>query len=334
MTWKRWKTILFLFFVFFIFSADALEDLTIDLTEERQEFTRSGNCLDSFLTAYQAKILHSFSKAGEHFSLIFSSAKKESVEKTKEQINLLGESTIKHLQEEAEKLIQDPSGFKKSDSPRVKEVTKHPGSIPEKGKNVSEKSEELKSPERSFERSAEKRNYKKETSKEKYCIGNTFEKKSFKKQETAVSGNLQSQNSWRNNFRGARQTAFQTKKLMLLLFTVSDMRTQNTLVARFYKSNPYFLQKANKDYVLVHVDLPRDKYKLSFAHRRQNEDLRSRFSVLHYPTVVILDPVTPGGSLIYKYTGTLPDKGLLQHLEENIPTHLKKYRKVRAVTDL
>ncbi|MBR2365485.1 MAG: hypothetical protein IKA79_09810 [Lentisphaeria bacterium] len=135
---------------------------------------------------------------------------------------------------------------------------------------------------------------------------------------------------WRNNFRAARLKAHQTKKLLLLLFTVSDMQIQNSRVAGFYKNNHYFLCKADEDYVLVHVDLPLDKYKLSFAHRRQNERLRSRFSVLHYPTVVILDPASPWGSLIYKYTGTLPEEGLLKHLETKVASSLKKYRKARA----
>ncbi|MBO5760200.1 MAG: hypothetical protein J6S53_01510 [Lentisphaeria bacterium] len=137
-------------------------------------------------------------------------------------------------------------------------------------------------------------------------------------------------NSWRNNFRGARKTALQEKKFLLLFFTVSDASSGNHfhLIPR-YKYNKNFIKKAAKDHILVHIDLPKDKYSLSRAHRKQNEQLCSRFSVTHYPTFLLLDPRTPWGNMLCRRTGSFSPDELLDDMEKRASAHYKRIRKER-----
>ena len=137
--------------------------------------------------------------------------------------------------------------------------------------------------------------------------------------------------SFRNNFRAARKEALSANKLLLVLFTISDQPSgQSRKVIALYKYGRQFLKQASEDYVLVHIDLPKDKYKLSYSHRRQNETLRARFSVQYFPSVVILDPRSPWGGLLFRYAGIHMPTDLLKDLEERIAPHLKRIRAARA----
>lgn len=143
------------------------------------------------------------------------------------------------------------------------------------------------------------------------------------KKEKKKSGNF-----WRNNFRGARKKALQENKFLLLFFTVSDAPSGNApaVIAR-YKYNKNFMERAGKDHILVHIDLPRDKYNLSHAHRKQNEQLFSRFSVIHFPTFILLDPRTPWGAVLCRRTGVFSPDILLDDLEKRASGHYKRIRK-------
>ena len=80
---------------------------SIDLREKRTEFSRTGSQLDAFFDSLQARILYSFAKAQEHFSLIFETAKKEGGEKSEEWVRETGEKAMKKLQEETGKLVRE-----------------------------------------------------------------------------------------------------------------------------------------------------------------------------------------------------------------------------------
>ena len=88
---------------------------SIDLHEKRTEFARTGGQVDSFIDSLQAKILYSFAKAQEHFSLIFETAKKEGGEKTEEWVRETGEKAAKKLQEETGKLLRESVDKKKEE---------------------------------------------------------------------------------------------------------------------------------------------------------------------------------------------------------------------------
>lgn len=153
------------------------------------------------------------------------------------------------------------------------------------------------------------------------------------KKEEKKSSSLQQRQQkvyWRKHFRNARKNAKDTQKLLLVFFSVSDLPgMKNKQYIQRYHYNRNFLTKAGEDYVLLHVDLPRNKETLSFAHYRQNERLRSRFGVTHYPTFILLDPASPWGNMVYKYTGGISPENLLSDMEKKAAGHLKKYRRKR-----
>ncbi|MBP5182620.1 MAG: hypothetical protein J6331_06295, partial [Lentisphaeria bacterium] len=136
---------------------------------------------------------------------------------------------------------------------------------------------------------------------------------------------------WRSDFRAARKEALSANKLLLVLFTVSDQASGRSgrAIALYKYSRPFLLQ-ADRDYILVHADLPEDKYKLSYTRRRQNESLRARFGVQYFPTVVVLDPRSPWGGLLFRYPGAPPPSEVLKDLEKRIASHLKRIRAARA----
>lgn len=107
----RKKRYIFLSFFFLFaagtFSLSAEEKFPISLQEKRTEFTRTGNCIDTFFDSLQAKILYSFSRASGHFMLIFESAGKEGSEKAKEKIAVIGEEAVKSMQKQTEKVIRE-----------------------------------------------------------------------------------------------------------------------------------------------------------------------------------------------------------------------------------
>ncbi|MBR2365487.1 MAG: hypothetical protein IKA79_09820 [Lentisphaeria bacterium] len=171
------RKIYFLFLLLFTaFSAGAGEDLSFIAEEIQNSRIRPA----SFFDAYQAKIHHSFNKAREHFSLIFSSAGKEGMEKISNQAAVPEKSVIKQLQQEVEKVFKDPSGLKKSDSPLAKEVTGRLSTMPvDEEKKVQREKTQSQIPDSAFERRSFKKNgYQNRFSGRK---GSAFERRSFKK---------------------------------------------------------------------------------------------------------------------------------------------------------
>ena len=159
---------------------------------------------------------------------------------------------------------------------------------------------------------------------------------SREKEKAPQAAGKQEQNiaSFRNNFRAARKEALSANKLLLMLFTISDQPSgQSRKVIALYKYSKPFLRQAEPDYVLLHIDLPGDKYKLSYTHRRQNETLRARFSVQHFPSVAVIDPRSPWGGLLFRYTGAPLPTELLKDLEKRIAPHLKRIRAARMKTE-
>ncbi|MBP5182621.1 MAG: hypothetical protein J6331_06300 [Lentisphaeria bacterium] len=99
--------------------------------------------MDSFFDSLQAKILYSFAKAQEHFSLNFDTAKKEGGEKTEEWVKETGEKAAKKLREETEKIVREGVDKKKPSSPAPKAP-----SSPEKNGRSKENSAPSLPPER------------------------------------------------------------------------------------------------------------------------------------------------------------------------------------------
>lgn len=135
---------------------------------------------------------------------------------------------------------------------------------------------------------------------------------------------------WKNDFSAARKEALAAQKLLLLFFTVSDHApggSRNLLQS--FRFNKKFLTQAKKDYILMQIDLPQNKYALPRTRRRHNEHLQSRFGILHFPAIICIDPRSPWGTLLYKRSGMIRPPQLLALLEKHIPNHLKRVRDAR-----
>lgn len=87
----------------------------------------------------------------------------------------------------------------------------------------------------------------------------------------------------------ALSKAAKENKLVFALFTGSDWCPWCVYLEREVTSQEYFLKEASKKFVLLFLDFPRDKSKVSEAIAKQNGELASKYSVRGFPTVLILD---------------------------------------------
>ena len=94
---------------------------------------------------------------------------------------------------------------------------------------------------------------------------------------------------WTADYKGAQTQAAEQSKDLLLDFTGSDwcgwcIRLNNEVF-----SQDGFKSYADENFVLVELDFPNDKSKLSEQTQAQNEELRKRFEIGGYPTVYLAD---------------------------------------------
>ena len=119
---------------------------------------------------------------------------------------------------------------------------------------------------------------------------------------------------WTDDFAAAKARAAKEKKLMLVDFSGSDWCGWCMRLDEEVFSKKAFIDEAAKDFVLVLIDSPRDKSKLSEKAKEQNPKLVKEYGVRGYPTVLILD--AEGNKLTetgYRRGG--PEK-YLKHLAE------------------
>lgn len=94
---------------------------------------------------------------------------------------------------------------------------------------------------------------------------------------------------WTADFAAAKQQAAAANKDLLIDFTGSDwcgwcIKLNNEV----FKLEPF--KAGVKDaFVLVEIDFPQDKSKLSEATQKQNTELGEKFAVKGYPTIVLSD---------------------------------------------
>lgn len=93
---------------------------------------------------------------------------------------------------------------------------------------------------------------------------------------------------WYEDYDRAQQVAAQENKPMLLYFTGSDWCGWCKKMDSEVFSSPAFAQDVGNKFVFVKVDFPMNS-KLPEAQMRQNAQLKQRYGVTGYPTVVIVD---------------------------------------------
>jgi protein disulfide-isomerase len=138
---------------------------------------------------------------------------------------------------------------------------------------------------------------------------------------------------WTENYDQAMKDARELSRFVLLDFTGSDWCGWcKKLDAEVFSQNA-FQSYAQQNLICVTIDFPRDRA-LPFATQRQNEQLKNRFGIRGFPTLILLDPdgkqvadtgYRPGGADSY-----------VHHLKGLIAPHSGKFSrpKPRAITSL
>lgn len=121
---------------------------------------------------------------------------------------------------------------------------------------------------------------------------------------------------WMIDLEAAKKKAAEENKGLLLNFTGSDwcgacIRLHNDV----FKTEAFQVYVEDR-FVLVEIDLPQDKSKLSEATIAQNEQLQMDFSVRTFPTILLMDAQgRPYARTGYLKGGPVP---YVAHLEERI----------------
>jgi thioredoxin-related protein len=110
---------------------------------------------------------------------------------------------------------------------------------------------------------------------------------------------------WTTDYAAALVKAKAEKKLVLLDFTGSDWCGYCKLLDKEVFPTPTFNDFADKNYVLVTVDFPKQK-QLPDDLQKQNQALGDKFGVEGFPTLIVVDPT---GKELGRQTGYDPGSG-------------------------
>ena len=119
---------------------------------------------------------------------------------------------------------------------------------------------------------------------------------------------------WSSDFAAAKKLAAESKKDLLIDFTGSDWCGWCIkLNDEVFKHEP-FKAGVKDSFVLVEIDFPKDKSKLSEETQKQNEELGEKYAVQGYPTILLCDAEgRPYAATGYQKGG--PEK-YVEHLNE------------------
>jgi thioredoxin-related protein len=110
--------------------------------------------------------------------------------------------------------------------------------------------------------------------------------------------------AWSNDYVAARAAAAKTGRRLLLDFTGSDWCVFCQKLDREVFSTPEFRDFA-RNFILVRLDYPSRK-KLSPAEETQNGELRQRYKIDGFPTLIVTDA---SGTELCRATGYSPGSG-------------------------
>ena len=119
---------------------------------------------------------------------------------------------------------------------------------------------------------------------------------------------------WSSDFAAAKKEAAESKKDMLLDFTGSDWCGWCIKLNEEVFSQDPFKAGVKDKFVLIELDYPSDKSKLSVETLKQNEELKIAYSVQGYPTILLADADgKPFAATGYQEGGP---EAYLKHLDE------------------
>jgi thioredoxin-related protein len=131
----------------------------------------------------------------------------------------------------------------------------------------------------------------------------------------ALHGSVFAENEgWSSDFAAAKKQAAESKKDLLLDFTGSDWCGWCIKLKDEVFKHDEFKKGVKDTFVLVEVDFPKDKSKLSEETQKQNAELGEKFAIQGYPSIILCDAEgRPYAATGYQEGG--PDK-YVEHLNE------------------
>jgi thioredoxin-related protein len=94
---------------------------------------------------------------------------------------------------------------------------------------------------------------------------------------------------WSHDFEASKKQAAAEKKDLLLDFTGSDWCPPCKALTANILSKEEFRTLTKDTLVLVELDFPKDKSKLSEATQKQNQELQGKYGIQGYPTILLCD---------------------------------------------
>ena len=105
----------------------------------------------------------------------------------------------------------------------------------------------------------------------------------------AATGAWAMPEGWTDDFDAAKEKAKAEGKLILADFSGSDWCGWCMKLDKEVFSKKEFVEAAQRDFVLVMIDSPSDKMKLSRKAKKQNPKLVEKYGIKGFPTVLVLD---------------------------------------------
>ena len=94
---------------------------------------------------------------------------------------------------------------------------------------------------------------------------------------------------WSSDFEAAKKQAAESKKDLLIDFTGSDWCGWCIKLNDEVFKHDAFKAGVKDSFVLVELDFPKDKSKLSEETQKQNKELGEKYAVQGYPTILLCD---------------------------------------------
>lgn len=117
---------------------------------------------------------------------------------------------------------------------------------------------------------------------------------------------------WHNDYSKAVEAAREKERPLVLLFTGSDWCAWCVRLKEDILDTPEFVKAVGDEFVFVYVDFP-SKTKLAEEIARQNRDLKQRYNVNAFPSVIVVD--TEGTRLgMGNFTGVETPEGFAGQL--------------------
>ena len=136
---------------------------------------------------------------------------------------------------------------------------------------------------------------------------------------TALAGG----EGWSDDFAASKKQAAEQKKDLLIDFTGSDWCGWCIRLSNEVFKHDAFNKGVKDSFVLVELDYPRDKSKLSEETQKQNSELQQTYGITGFPTILLCD----AEGKPYAKTGYKPGG------PEQYVTHLNELREKRTARD-